>query len=100
MLLADTRLDDLLGVLVHPPALPSEDPSGWPMWIRSLQVAACLGIAHHRTDEPWQSSTRRRVLSVLVYGPEDWVTEAAMLRWVATAWVDPTAREDVAGLVG
>ncbi|MEV5964776.1 tetratricopeptide repeat protein [Kribbella sp. NPDC051952] len=100
VLLADTRLDDLLGVLVHPPALQSDDRSDWPMWIRSLQVAACLGIAHHRTDEPWQSSTRRRVLSDLVYGPEDWVTEAAMLALVATAWVDPAARGDVADLVG
>ena len=100
VVLAATRLDDLLGVLVHPPALRSDDRGEWPMWIRQVQVWACLGIAHHRADEPWMSSTRRRVLADLAYGPEDWVTEAAMLGLVATGWVDPGARADVAALVG
>ena len=100
VVLAATRLDDLLGVLVHPPALPSGDRGEWPMWIRQVQVWACLGIAHHRSDEPWLSSTRRRVLADLAYGPEDWVAEAAMLGLVATGWVDPAARVDVASLVG
>jgi tetratricopeptide (TPR) repeat protein len=98
--LADTPLDDLLGVLVHPLPSPSEDPAGWPMWIRQLQTWACLGIAHHRTDEPWLSSTRRKVLVDLAYGPEDWVNEAALLGLVTTSWVDPAARADVAELVG
>jgi hypothetical protein len=58
---------------------------------------ACLGIAHHRADEPWQGSRRRAVLLDLLSGPEDWVSEAAAFAVVATAWVDPAVRED-AGL--
>ncbi|MFC9689767.1 tetratricopeptide repeat protein [Kribbella sp. NPDC056951] len=100
VLLADTSLDDLLGVLVHPVLPPSDDLAIWPMWIRQLQTWACLGIAHHRTDEAWPDSTRRKVLADLAYGPEDWVTESATLALIATAWADPATREDVAELVG
>jgi tetratricopeptide (TPR) repeat protein len=100
VMLSDTRLEDLLGVLVHPPALRSDDPAVWPMWIRQVQTWACLGIAHHRTDEPWLSSTRRRVLADLAYGPEDWITETALLGLIATAWTNPSTREDVANLIG
>jgi len=70
------------------------------MWIRQGQTWACLGIAHHRTDEPWVSSTRRRVLADLAYGPEDWITETALLGLIATAWTNPSTREDVANLIG
>jgi len=100
VLLADTSLDDLLGVLVHPVSPPTDDLAGWPMWIRQVQTWACLGIAHHRTDEAWPDSTRRKVLADLAYGPEDWVTESAMLALIATAWAEPAVREDVAELVG
>ena len=34
-------------------------------------------LLHHRTDEPWATSTRRRVLVELIWGVEDWITEAA-----------------------
>lgn len=100
VLFAGTGLDDLLGVLVHPPEPPSGNPADWPAWIRAVQTWACLGIAHHRTDEPWPDSTRRRVLTGLAYGPEDWITEAAVFGLVATAWTDPSTRADVADLVG
>ncbi|MFC5942550.1 tetratricopeptide repeat protein, partial [Micromonospora harpali] len=103
--LATLGLPDLLGLLVHPPAAPptglgrvlaGQDPS---LWVRCVQVWACLGLLHHRTDEPWASSTRRRTLVELVWGVEDWITEAALFALVTAAWVDPSVREDVAGVV-
>ncbi|WP_410821965.1 tetratricopeptide repeat protein [Micromonospora sp. 050-3] len=103
--LAGLDLADLLGLLVHPPAAPANavgrllaahDPS---VWVRGVQVWACLGLLHHRTDEPWESSTRRRVLLDLIWGVEDWVTEAALFALVTAAWVDPSVRPDVARVV-
>ncbi|KAB1906101.1 tetratricopeptide repeat protein, partial [Micromonospora sp. AMSO31t] len=103
--LATLDLADLLGVLVHPPAAPAtalgrvlagQDPS---LWVRCVQVWACLGLLHHRTDEPWDGSTRRRVLLELLWGVEDWITEAAMFALVTAAWVDPAVRTDVARVV-
>ncbi|MGC5021550.1 tetratricopeptide repeat protein [Micromonospora sp. DT47] len=103
--LATLELTDLLGLLVHPPEAPptalgrvlaGQDPS---LWVRCVQVWACLGLLHHRTDEPWQTSTRRRVLVELVWGVEDWITEAALFALVTAAWVAPAVRSDVAGVV-
>ncbi|GAB3954295.1 hypothetical protein GCM10027614_61150 [Micromonospora vulcania] len=103
--LAGLDVADLLGLLVHPPAAPAnalgrlvaaQDPS---IWVRGVQVWACLGLLHHRTDEPWADSTRRRVLLDLVWGVEDWVTEAALFALVTAAWVDPAVRSDVAEVV-
>ena len=104
--LALVEADDLLALLVHPPeapdteigrALAEHDPA---LWVRCVQVWACLGLLHHRTDEPWQTSTRRRLLVELVWGIEDWTTEAALFALVTYAWVEPTVRPDVALLVG
>jgi hypothetical protein len=99
--LAGLGLDDLLGVLVHPP-MPADDEQGHflrdhrpELWIRAVQTFACLGIAHHRADQPWPGSERRRVLLDLLHGPEDWVNEAAAFAMVASAWVDPSIRADV-----
>ncbi|MDM4720605.1 tetratricopeptide repeat protein [Micromonospora sp. WMMA1363] len=103
--LATLDLADLLGLLVHPPAAPptalgrvlgEQDPT---LWTRSVQVWACLGLLHHRTDEPWPDSTRRQVLLDLVWGVEDWITEAALFALVTAAWVDPSVRPDVAAVV-
>ncbi|MEV4480575.1 tetratricopeptide repeat protein [Micromonospora coxensis] len=103
--LATLELGDLLGLLVHPPEPPDtalgrvlggQDPA---LWVRCVQVWACLGLLHHRTDEPWASSTRRRVLVELVWGVEDWITEAALFALVTAAWVDPSVRPDVAAVV-
>jgi tetratricopeptide (TPR) repeat protein len=104
--LALVDADDLLALLVHPPAAPDteigralaeHDPA---LWVRCVQTWACLGLLHHRTDEPWESSTRRRLLIELVWGVEDWTTEAALFALVTNAWVEPTVRADVALLVG
>lgn len=103
--LATVELGDLLGLLVHPPPVPDtelgsalsrHDPA---LWVRSVQVWACLGVLHHRTDEPWGSSARRRILLELAWGIEDWVTEAALFALVTAAWVDPSVRPDVARVV-
>ncbi|MFB6395741.1 tetratricopeptide repeat protein [Polymorphospora lycopeni] len=103
--LAAVDIDDLLGLLVHPPPVPDtelgaalakHDPA---LWVRCVQVWACLGLLHHRTDEPWPESTRRRVLVDLLWGVEDWTTEAALFALVTAAWVDPSVRADVAGVV-
>jgi tetratricopeptide (TPR) repeat protein len=104
--LALVEPDDLLALMVHPPtppdteigrALADHDPA---LWVRCVQSWACLGLLHHRTDEPWESSTRRRLLVELVWGIEDWTTEAALFALVTYAWVEPTVRPDVALLVG
>ncbi|MFC3501146.1 tetratricopeptide repeat protein [Micromonospora krabiensis] len=103
--LATLDLPDLLGLLVHPPEPPAtavgrvlggHDPT---LWVRCVQVWACLGLLHHRTDEPWDTSTRRTVLLDLVWGVEDWITEAALFALVTAAWVDPAVRPDVAAVV-
>lgn len=97
--LSGLPLEDLLGAMVHPPAPPTGPATVWPAWIRRVQAWACLGIAHHRGDQPWEGSDRRAVLVDLAYGPEDWAAEAALLSLAATAWVHPEARRDVAELV-
>lgn len=97
-------LDDLLGVLTYPPEPPDTDTgrqlAGAPgYWLRMVQVAACVGLLHHRADEPWPVSVRRRTLGDLAFGVEDWVTEAATFALAVQGWVDPGARADVAALV-
>ncbi|MFB7669467.1 hypothetical protein ACFC1R_37095 [Kitasatospora sp. NPDC056138] len=99
--LAGVPLDDLLGVLAHPPA-PREDELGQALlsrqpelWIRAVQAFTCLGIAHHRTDQPWHGSDRRRILLDLLFGPEDWAVEAAGFALVAVAWTHPETRHDI-----
>ncbi len=101
--LATLDLPDLLGLLAHPPETPqtalgrvlsSQDPA---LWVRCVQVWTCLGLLHHRTDEPWADSTRRRVLLELAHGVE--AAEAALFALVTAAWVDPSVRSDVARVV-
>jgi tetratricopeptide (TPR) repeat protein len=104
--LALVEPDDLLALMVHPPAPPATDvglalaENDPALWMRCVQVWAALGLLHHRTDEPWEGSTRRRLLIELAWGIEDWITEAALFALVTYAWVAPSARADVAALVG
>lgn len=103
--LAGLSVGDLLGLMAHPPEPPDTEQGQLlarhepALWVRSVQVYACLGLLHHRTDEPWPTSTRRAVLVDLAFGVEDWVTEAAVYALVVAAWVDPAVRADVAELV-
>lgn len=95
--------EDLLALLACPPDVPDtpfwerEDPAYWP---RVARVWACLGLLHHKADEPWPSSERRAVLTDLVSGASDQAAEAAMNALVTAAWTDPSCRSDVAHLIG
>ncbi|MEU8078549.1 tetratricopeptide repeat protein [Catellatospora citrea] len=98
--LSGVPVDELLAALVHPPTPAVEtDPDRVSVPERQLQVWACLGLLHHRTGEPWATSTRRRLLVEIAFGAEDWTTEAALYALVTAAWVDPSCRTDVAELV-
>jgi hypothetical protein len=97
--------EDLLALIALPPAAPDDeigralathDPA---LWARCAQVWACLGLLHHRTDEPWARSARRRMLVDLADGGTDQITEAALFALVTSAWVEPDARADVAALM-
>jgi tetratricopeptide (TPR) repeat protein len=100
--LSALSLDDLLGLIAHGVPVPegntlwqrmrAEIPAYWP---RYTQAWACLGVLHHKADEPWPDSTRRHVLLDLVRGVEDWATDAALNAMVTAAWVDPSVRSDV-----
>jgi tetratricopeptide (TPR) repeat protein len=79
---------DLLSLLAHPPAD-----------VAAAEIWACLGLLHHGAEEPWLDSTRRRLLLDLLAGGLDRVTEAALFALIVTAWIDPAARADVAGVV-
>ncbi|MBS2537142.1 tetratricopeptide repeat protein [Catenulispora sp. NF23] len=102
--LAGLPIGDLLGALVHPPEPPTTtpDPDAPPAqtrWVRAVQTIACVGILHHRANQVWMLSTRRRILIDLAFGVEDWITEVALFGLVVAAWVEPEARADVAGLL-
>ena len=79
---------DLLALLAHPPAD-----------VAAAEVWACLGLLHHGAEEQWLDSTRRRLLLDLLDGGLDRVTEAALFALIVAAWIDPSARSDVAAVV-
>ena len=96
---------DLLALITYPPAAPdnevgralaAHDPA---LWTRCAQVWACLGLLHQRTEEPWAESERRRLLVELASGGLDQIAEAALFALVTAAWVEPSARPDVAELI-
>jgi tetratricopeptide (TPR) repeat protein len=105
--LSGLTLDDLLGLMAHGVPVPddnlpwqrmrAQNPVYWP---RFTQAWACLGVLHHKPDEPWPGSARRTVLADLVNDVEDWATDAAANALVVAAWTDPACRADVAGIVG
>jgi tetratricopeptide (TPR) repeat protein len=98
--LSGVPVDELLAALVHPPTPTVEtDRDRVSVPERQLQAWACLGLLHHRTAEPWATSTRRRLLVEIAFGAEDWTTEAALYALVTAAWVDPSCRADVAELL-
>jgi tetratricopeptide (TPR) repeat protein len=68
------RVEDILAVLVHPPALPP-DMSAL-AWLPRVHFAACAVLAH--LDSGWEESVRRAALLSVLHGPMDWTTEAAV----------------------
>jgi tetratricopeptide (TPR) repeat protein len=79
---------DLMALLAHPPAD-----------VAAAEIWACLGLLHQGADEPWLDSSRRRLLLDLLGGGLDRVTEAALFALIVAAWIDPSARADVAEVV-
>ncbi|GAA0446730.1 hypothetical protein Ade02nite_85900 [Paractinoplanes deccanensis] len=79
---------ELTALLAHPPAD-----------VAAAEIWACLGLLHHGAEEPWLDSARRRRLLALLDGGLDRVTEAALFAMIVAAWIDPSARDDVAAVV-
>lgn len=102
--LGELSAEDLVRLLVHPPARPpqwTDLPDGW--WERSAQVFACLGILHCRevaSGTPGDTSAQRKLLTEIAFGVEDWTTEAALFALAVAAWLDPGCREEVREVVG
>ncbi|MFI6071598.1 hypothetical protein ACIA5C_08420 [Actinoplanes sp. NPDC051343] len=103
--LGDLPMDDLLGMLAHLPGPPDTERYRFlavdspTYWYRFLQPWVCLGILRHREQEPWATSTRRRVLVDLAFGAEDWTSDAALFALVTAAYHDPARRREVHDLV-
>jgi tetratricopeptide (TPR) repeat protein len=87
-------VNDLLGVMVHPPARPETFPI-W-AWIQRVQVAAAFVIG--RLERGWEGSTRKSVLFSLARGPMDWTVEAAIIALAQIAFEEQAAAPDVAEL--
>ncbi|MEV6850958.1 hypothetical protein AB0M88_47090, partial [Actinoplanes sp. NPDC051411] len=98
-------LADLLGLLAHLPGPPDTERYRFlsvdspTYWYRFLQPWVCLGILRHDEEEPWATSTRRRVLVDLAFGAEDRVCDAALFALVTAAYHEPARRPEVHGLV-
>lgn len=95
---------DLLGLLAHMP--PPRDPAWvevqrrYPLyWERFAQAWVCLGILHHRPDEPWARSARRTLLLRLLSGPDDWTVDAAAFALCVAAWRGPGQRAEIADVI-
>jgi tetratricopeptide (TPR) repeat protein len=73
--LGEAALPSLLGVMVHPPAVPE----GWDAWdwIIAVQIASTLTIA--AIDSGWEDSRCKAALTSLIYGPLDWSGAAALI---------------------
>ena len=80
-----SRVDELLGVMVHPP-LALDPFTPWD-WIQRIQLAAAMAAAG--LDEGWAGSLRRKVLISLVNGPMDWSVSAAIVALAGLAATDP-----------
>jgi hypothetical protein len=89
--LGDGRLEELLGVMVHPPQRPAEIKI-WD-WIQRVQMAAALTIAY--LDETWHNSLRKRVLFSLVLGPMDWTVEAGIVALTQIALEEESAAPEI-----
>jgi tetratricopeptide (TPR) repeat protein len=94
--LSAEHLNDLLGIMVHPPSRP-HDVEIW-NWIHHLQVASALTIANLNATEAWITSQRRRALFSLARGPMDWSVEAALIALRQVARETPQVVPDLARL--
>jgi hypothetical protein len=88
------KANELLAVMVHPPARLSQFPI-WE-WLPRVQVASAYVIA--RLDSGWDNSIRHRYLFSLARGPMDWSVEAALLPLAYIAKTEPSVRNSIAEL--
>lgn len=93
--LGPARLNDLLGVMLHPPK-PAMEVAPW-TWRYRVQVAAAFVIAH--LDTGWRGSTRGSALISLVRGPLDWTVSAGILALTELALQEPALLDDARGLL-
>ncbi|WP_426514431.1 tetratricopeptide repeat protein [Dactylosporangium sp. McL0621] len=94
---------ELVALLVHPPAGRDQQlPDG--VWERAAQAYSCLGLLHcdelRAGAEPGDTARPRELLTSIVYGVEDWTTEAAVFALVVAAWLDPVCRPEVRETIG
>jgi hypothetical protein len=92
--------EDLLALLAHVP-LPDErarrlDTVSGLYSNRVAQAWLCVGILHHRPQEPWIDSARRSLLLRLLHGPDDWTVDAAAFALCIAAWMTPQDSSDIA----
>ncbi len=90
-------LHGFLAVMTDPP-LPPED-SGFDgfFWVYRCQVAAALVVSHLGG---WESGPGKTALYSLVFGPSDWITEAAIIAFGFRARENPALRPEVEQLFG
>ncbi len=84
-------INDLLAVMVHPPATP--DGIHVLDWIPVVQFTALAVIAN--IDGPWESSEKRNALFSVLLGPRDWATEAAIVTLTRLVEDQPTLAFDI-----
>jgi tetratricopeptide (TPR) repeat protein len=92
--LGPQRVRDILAVMVHPPAGPTE-LAPW-MWVQRVQIAAMLVVA--KLERSWKGSVRRKALFDIANGPVDWTTSAAILALSVLVDDEPEVADDVAAL--
>lgn len=68
-------IDDLLGIMAHPP-MPEKPINSW-QWMRKVQFAATFTLAN--IDTGWEGSLRKDIVKSLILGPMDWTVEAGLI---------------------
>jgi|GEM_PF-3535310 len=90
--LNDDAVEQLFGLILHPPATETF----WPwVWIQRIQVVATLVLANLQNTQAWAHSTRRRALFAILQGPVDWPVVAAIMALTKLAQEDAEVEYEV-----
>jgi len=73
--ISSDRVQELLAIMIHPPALPAGKTAL--EWLPRIQLAAAQVISH--LDDGWEGSIRKKALYTVLFGPRDWATVAAIM---------------------
>ena len=104
--LGEAALDDLLRVMLHPPACPPQ-MTEW-VWIQNVQVAAALTIAALNKDwehpipkqglfgKSSEPAPRKKALHALLFGVMDWTVTAAILALTEIGLDEPEHEHEIA----